>query len=95
MNPHIAARKLLTLLDAHEDRGRQSPEGNDQAHLLFMLWAIHTGEVQGEKAHRWLGYAQALIVMLGLGNLESMKSLNMESQDDVDDATPPREDSHT
>jgi hypothetical protein len=84
MNPHIAARKLITLLSAEEDQGRQSPLGNDRAHLLFLLWSIHRGDVRGEKAHRWLGYAQGLIVLLGLGSLEAMKSLNLSSQDGSD-----------
>jgi hypothetical protein len=32
-----------------------------------------------EKAHRWLGYAQALSVMLGLTTLEEMKQTNKEA----------------
>jgi hypothetical protein len=61
-----------------EDQGEQSPEGNTQAHLVFMLRTI-TGWDNTEKAHRWLGYAQALAVMLGLARLEEMKVLNYES----------------
>ena len=52
-----------------EDQGEQSPEGNTQPHLVFMLRTI-TGWDRTEKAMRWLGWAQCLACMLGLMTLE-------------------------
>lgn len=80
MSPQQAA--LLTLEGLcvpDEEQGEQSPEGNTQPHMVWMLRRILSGDVSGEKAHRWIGWAQCLAVMLGLGNLEEMKAINHEA----------------
>lgn len=59
--------------------GEQSLEGSTQDHMVFMLQALVSGDIMGEKAHRWIGYAQCLAVMLGLGTLEQMKQINKEA----------------
>lgn len=61
-----------------EDQGDQSPEGNTQGHMVFMLRSVVSWG-NTEKAHRWLGYAQGLAVMLGLTTLEEMKVINYEA----------------
>lgn len=80
MKPSLAAERMLSLLGATNDPGERSEEGNTQGHLLWMLHTV-TGWGNTEKAHRWLGYAQGLAVMLGLCTLEQMKYLNLEAQD--------------
>jgi hypothetical protein len=80
MQPSKAARIMLTdvLNVPAENIGEQSREGNTQPHLIFMLRTV-AGWDNTEKAHRWLGYAQGLAVMLGLATLEEMKVINHEA----------------
>lgn len=80
MNPSLAARQMLELLGAQNDPGKQTAGGASQEHLLWMLHTV-AGWDNTQKAHRWLGYAQGLAVMLGLCTLEQMKELNREAQD--------------
>lgn len=97
MNPHLAARRMIHDLKAEEDQGERSDEGNTQGHLLWMLHQLSAGEVRNDKAHRWLGYAQGLAVMLGLVTLEQMKLTNLGSQDTpaIPEDSTGRRDSHT
>ena len=60
-----------------------------------VIWAIHpppkeggislgtdkieSGEVTGEKAHRWLGYLQGVLVATGGTSLEEMKMVNLRA----------------
>lgn len=70
---------MLDVLNvSEEDEGEQSPEGNTQAHLVFMLRTV-AGWDNTEKAHRWIGYAQGLACMLGLMTLQQCKEINHES----------------
>lgn len=50
-----------------------STMGCDKEHLKWMLDGIILGYITGEKAHRWLGWAQAIIVVNLNSNLEEMK----------------------
>ena len=45
-------------------------------HLEEMLMAIETGMIDGEKAHRWLGWIQGVVVCRGGATLEEMKKVN-------------------
>lgn len=45
-------------------------------HIEDMLNKIVSGEISGDKAHRWLGYAQAAVVFGGGASLEIMKQIN-------------------
>lgn len=47
-----------------------------RAHVVSMLERIECGEIAGEKAHRWLGWAQAACVAAGAGTLDDMKEIN-------------------
>lgn len=47
-----------------------------QHHIHYMLWMIETERISGEKAHRWLGWAQAAVVSAGAGTLDEMKEIN-------------------
>jgi predicted nucleic acid-binding OB-fold protein len=52
-------------------------EGCTLEHAAWMLDGIIAGYIQHEKAHRWLGYAQALMVLqLEVMDLREMKSIN-------------------
>ena len=48
-------------------------------HLLEMLSRIESGEITGEKAHRWLGWVQGAICARGAGSLEEFKTINHQS----------------
>ena len=46
-------------------------------HTMMLLDAIESGtNVSGEKAHRWLGWAQCAIVAARIGTLDEMKQIN-------------------
>ena len=48
----------------------------DQDHLLWMLEQIDNGSVTGEKAHRWVGYIQGVVVLCRLTEVKDMRTLN-------------------
>jgi hypothetical protein len=48
-------------------------------HLYAMIDKIESGEVAGEKAHRWLGYLQGVLVATGGTTLEEMKLVNVRA----------------
>jgi hypothetical protein len=45
-------------------------------HLVEMLDKIESEQVTGEKGHRWLGWAQAVICCRGGASLDEMKLVN-------------------
>ena len=75
----------MNLEEAAEDtleavRGKLSAmryeDGNSGAHACWMLEGIRDGYVQHEKGHRWLGYAQGLLVAFGELTLDEAKRIN-------------------
>ncbi|MEW8051292.1 MAG: hypothetical protein AB2754_15900 [Candidatus Thiodiazotropha endolucinida] len=52
------------------------PEKLGRLHVAWMLDQIESGQVSGEKAHRWLGWAQAAVVHANAGTLDEMKHIN-------------------
>ncbi len=62
---------------------QQAPieERNDSGlglcHAAWMLSEIIQGRITGEKAHRWLGWAQAAAVADGAASLEDCKYANV------------------
>lgn len=94
MDIKAVARGCLNYIQ-HKDEGTElsatpleparSSEGNDGNHAAWMLHEIIDGNVEGEKAHRWLGYAQALLVVADELSLEECKMLN--KNDGVFDGT--------
>lgn len=52
------------------------PEGDTEAHLVWMLKGLISGYVEHEKAHRWLGYVQGFMVCRGLLSLNEAKDMN-------------------
>lgn len=51
-------------------------EATSIEHLLEMITAIESGEVVGEKAHRWLGWIQGVVCCRGGALLEELKEIN-------------------
>jgi UDP-N-acetylglucosamine:LPS N-acetylglucosamine transferase len=45
-------------------------------HVENMLHRIYHGEITGTKAHRWLGWAQAIICVGGGATLDELKAIN-------------------
>ena len=57
-------------------RATRDPDGKSIEHAAWMLQGIAMGYVQHEKAHRWLGYAQAIFVAEELLTLNDVKEIN-------------------
>lgn len=56
------------LPDCHPEFGKD--------HLRYMVNEIALGKVEGEKAHRWLGWLQANVCAGGGASLEELKLIN-------------------
>lgn len=81
MNVQNAARMTMTRFKFPvEARAERSETGEGMNHCLYMLQQIRLGFVSGEKAHRWLGWAQCMIVHAGMGSLRMMKEINLEAE---------------
>lgn len=64
---------MLKLVDAE-----RSDSGNTPGHLRWMLEELAGGRVDGPtKSCRWLGYAQAMMVISGYCTLNDMKTINL------------------
>ena len=79
MNPEIAAQKLLATVDSEVVR---DPDGLGTEHAMWMLNGIFEGYIQNEKAHRWLGYAQGILVASEVVSLDDMKNINFAATED-------------
>ena len=75
------AQWMLTRIRSHspELESYQSEDGLGSGHLHYMLAKLAAGEdpkPDTPKAHRWLGYAQALAVSYAYYTLDGLKELN-------------------
>ncbi len=75
MNTVEAARASLVLIEGNL-RAEHDPSGDTLTHAKWMLHGIFSGYIQHEKAHRWLGYAQALMVVNDVVTLDKLKEIN-------------------
>ena len=75
---HISAQTAYSRnINPMEVMAQQSPSGRGSKHLLWMLREISSPcSADTSKAHRWLGYAQALSVEYGFYTLEELRKLN-------------------
>ena len=73
-----AALDTASKLDGFKDVFGVS-ESLNVDHLKYMEAQIDCGDVEGEKAHRWLGWLQACVCSLGLATLEELKQINHEA----------------
>lgn len=72
-------------------QGERDPEGRSLAHAVWMLLEIYWSKVTGNKAHRWLGYAQALLISHRWATLDQMKQANLEASNGEKERVPPSE----
>lgn len=87
MNTQTAATSLLELLKVpalsflppSPSHSQRNPEAKGVPHAIWMLEGIADGYVQYDKAHRWLGYAQALLVCDGILTVDQAKGINKAS----------------
>lgn len=75
MDIQKAADECLFLIDK-DVPSIQAEEANTLSHARWMLEGITKGYVQHEKGHRWLGYAQALLVFCKVTTLDQLKEIN-------------------
>lgn len=76
-----AARATLALIDVSRFPGERELTGRGVPHAVWMLNEIQTLNVQGNKAHRWLGYAHGILVQHGVLTLEQAKDINRRIAD--------------
>ncbi|MEE9395289.1 MAG: hypothetical protein V3W41_22585 [Planctomycetota bacterium] len=78
MNTAEAARQTLTKSNIRNGGGPfdRCHTGMGIEHAGWMLTEIGLGNITGEKAHRWLGYAQAIVVNFGYLSLYDCKNIN-------------------
>lgn len=57
-------------------------------HVTEMLGKIVRGEITGTKAHRWLGWAQAIICVGGGATLDELKAINKAASDALSARSP-------
>ena len=78
MDVKTAAQKTGKLIDSTSLPPLNAEYGKD--HLHEMVNKIICGEISGEKAHRWLGYLQGVIVVGGVASLEQIKQISKGSK---------------
>lgn len=78
MIPALAASRMLALFATPKDF-EKDPEGRGIKHVKFMLNEIASERVKHEKAHRWLGYAQGMLVSSESFTLDQCKQINVEA----------------
>lgn len=64
-------REVLENITAEKDL-----EGKSLEHAAWMLEEIVSKKIEGEKAHRWLGYAQGLLVLEGKATMADFREIN-------------------
>jgi hypothetical protein len=84
MNVIRAAQNMIVMLEKsdHEDAlesPERRPDGKGVRHAKFLLEHITEELVTGEKAHRWLAWAQCILTYEGVTDLEACKYANLFS----------------
>lgn len=73
----MMAKRMEGLIEQSDDLPNQH-EAYGKEHLYEMVDKIKSGDVGGEKAHRWLGWLQCAICMGGGATLEEIKDETRE-----------------
>ena len=81
MNIQKAAELMLGRVDSSKYWISRDQQGRTVGHAMWMLTGIIEGYIQHEKAHRWLGYAQGILVNEGCETLGSVKHANKLASD--------------
>jgi hypothetical protein len=79
MNLELAAELTLESVFTKTCSALRSEHGETPEHARWMLEGIKEGYIQHEKGHRWLGYAQGLLVTRGVMTLDDAKSINQRA----------------
>ena len=58
---------------------QKTTKGLTLAHAKWMLEGISREYVKGDKAHRWLGWAQAILCQYSVVDLDTLKTMNKGS----------------
>lgn len=74
MNIRTAALQMVPLIRQASLPEEHGEYGKD--HLGDMVRKIDREQVTGEKAHRWLGYIQGVLVSSGSATLDQVKEAN-------------------
>jgi hypothetical protein len=71
---------LATTMIAHYFRGinpsKDRHNASGRSHLLWMLGQVEQGKVEGDKAHRWIGFVQGALVTKGLATTPGLERIN-------------------
>lgn len=78
MDIKIAAKETSKLIDDCTLFNPGKPNASKE-HMREMVAKIVSGEVSGEKAHRWLGWLQACIYVSSDVTLDELKLINYEA----------------
>ena len=78
MNLKIAAAKTIIAANL-EMAPERSPSGQGREHAKWLLTGIESGYIESEKANRWLGYAQCILVYENALTLHECKQINKDS----------------
>jgi hypothetical protein len=88
----VAAAAMYTLDAADAPPARRSGDGDGPEHASWMLHEIVNQRIAGRKAHRWLGYAQGILVAADWLTLEQAKLANKRASDECSLlSTPPEQ----
>lgn len=79
MDIERAADRTLDAVSKQPCSAGRSEVGDTADHACWMLEGIRDGYVQHEKGHRWLGYAQGLLIARGMLTLDKAKDINKMS----------------
>lgn len=82
MDIQIAADKCRTAILNNGASRWYVPEEQYElsvGHVIAMLDQIVSGDIADEKAHRWLGWAQACMCMGNIATLDELKQINKDS----------------
>jgi len=77
MDIKVAAENMWAPVDRSELPDEHEAYGKD--HLRAMLAMMIAGEIEGDKAHRWLGWIQGCVCVGNGATLEDMKQINKKA----------------
>ena len=80
MDVSKAAMFTLNCIKCDDFPSLQDNAGKEVTHAVWMLSGITMNYIKREKAHRWLGYAQALLVVHGKIDLDDAKECNRRAK---------------
>ncbi len=74
------AAKLTKKATGGSHTATRDLEGRTKEHAMWMLAGVADGYIRGDKAQRWLGYAQGILVVGGDLSLVDAKAINQEAK---------------